>query len=116
MLRKRSHFICLSCHDSSDLGYQSFEPNADGVLIDKHTRHPAVLKMSKLPGTPANGGTGTLRCADCHMPSMSPEGAGYDIHSHTFRGEPLPEACLNCHTIQDGNWVREQLKAWAMSQ
>jgi len=112
MTRKRSQYICLSCHDADSLGYQHFVTSKDGKTLDQHTHHPPAINTE--------GVTRSLLCSDCHMPRMERDTSGYNIHSHRFLLDTpqsvdkthAPNACLQCHADKDRSWLVETLKNW----
>jgi len=93
--------MCLTCHTpSSPAG-----PHA--TTLEAHTHHAA--------GSPGS------ECVECHMPKIEQTIANVNVRSHSFKFimptesdlYKIPNPCVTCHTTQNNEWARQQLKSWA---
>jgi predicted CXXCH cytochrome family protein len=93
--------LCLTCHGPSS-------PNGPHAsTIEAHTHHRA--------------GSAGSECVECHMPKIEQTIANVNVRSHRFKFitptesdlYKIPNPCTSCHTTQNNDWARSQLKAWA---
>ncbi len=119
LLKKRTRFVCVTCHDNRSVNYGTETPG--GKIVDTHTHHPPVIEKS-IPGPAARPAKTlvTMTCQDCHMVKVVDAKKGYDTASHIFH-TPAPDdttrygvanACNNCHTRESADWAAKQIAEW----
>jgi predicted CXXCH cytochrome family protein len=106
---------CTTCHDPHGRdrpGLMRFDLDDDRMCTQCHEKtKPHTHHDPKSAGS---------RCINCHMPRMVIEGGHGQVYDHTIsipsmvntKKHGIPNACLQCHLLEDPGWEYEHFNAW----